>query len=326
MGSRISRRTATRMVAIVVSLIAFTCERVSAEEKTEYRWDHTPVTKLALRTGEKTIWAYHFEADGGFPYIHPLATSDGTCLTALAPDDHPWHRAVWFSWKYLNGVNFWDWQGGGETPVPPGRTVPVGKPEVSLDDQQATIVLNLHYTTDGQVVLKERREIVMRVPRHDGSYTMDWQATFTAVETDVVLDRTPIPGQPDGVGYGGYAGLSFRGAASLRQVHSLDSEGRIDKQSHGKAARWLDYHAVIDEMGHTAGVTIFDHPKNFRYPTPWYVSFGGMPYFSPAPIFHEPHTLSANESLTLRYRILVHSGRGDRQLLEREYQKFASSE
>lgn len=95
---------------------------------------------------------------------------------------------------------------------------------------------------------------------------------------------------------------------------------------HGKAARWLDYHAVIDKKGRTAGVTIFDHPDNLRHPSPWYISFGGMPYFSPAPIFHKPYTLSAGDSFTLRYRILVHPGRGDRQVLEREYKEFASSE
>ena len=289
------------------------------------RWDHKPGAELALRTGEKTIWAYHFKADGGFPYIHPLATADGTCLTALAPKDHPWHRAVWFSWKYLDGVNYWNWEGKSKQPIPPGRTVPVGKETVSLEADRARIAMNLHYTTDGRTVMKEKREIIIRVPRNDGSYTMDWQATFTAAEKDVVLDRTPIPGQPGGAGHGGYAGLSFRGAASLKEMHSIDSEGRRDMQSHGKTARWLDYHAVIDKKGRTAGVAVFDHPANFRHPSPWYISFGGMPYFSPAVIFHKPHTLSAGDTLTLRYRILVHPGRGDPQVLDREYQDFASS-
>ena len=300
--------------------------RGSAAKEAKYRWHHKPGVELALRAGEKTIWAYHFKADGGFPYVHPLATSDGTCLTALAPDDHPWHRAVWFSWKYLNGVNYWNWEGDSKQPVPPGRTVPVGKETVALEADRARIVMNLHYRSNSRTVLKEKREIVIRVPRDDGSYTMDWRATFTAAETDVVQDRTPIPRQPGGVGYGGYAGLSFRGAASLRDLHSLDSEGRADQQSHGKPARWLDYHAVIDEAGRTAGVTIFDHPANLRHPSPWYISFGSMPYFSPAPIFHKPYTLSAGRSFTLRYRILVHRGRSFPKILEREYKDFSSSE
>jgi len=303
-----------------------TVAQTPAAQEAKYSWDHKPGAELALQAGEKTIWAYHFKADGGFPYVHPLATADGTCLTALAPSDHPWHRAVWFSWKYLNGVNYWNWEGNSKQPIPPGRTVPVGKETVTLADDKARIAINLVYTFDGRTVLTEKREIVIRVPRTDGSYTMDWRATFTAAEEDVALDRTPIPGQPGGAGHGGYAGLSFRGAASLRDVHSLDSEGRSDMQSHGKTARWLDYHAVIDEKGRMAGVAIFDHPDNLRHPSPWYLSFGRMPYFSPAPIFHKPHKLSAGEKLTLRYRILVHPGRGNREALESEYKEFSSSQ
>ncbi|HYW80614.1 MAG TPA: DUF6807 family protein, partial [Thermoguttaceae bacterium] len=142
-------------------------------EASEYRWQHTPGAELALRAGEKTIWAYHYQADGGFPYIHPIATSDGTCLTGLAPDDHPWHRAVWFSWKYLDGVNYWDWADHREQPVPAGRTVPVGEETVTLAKDRATIEMNLHYRSDGRTVLKENREILVRVPRDDGSYTID---------------------------------------------------------------------------------------------------------------------------------------------------------
>jgi len=307
------------------TVIKLTAARVVAAKETKYRWDHKPGAELALRAGEKTIWAYHFKADGGFPYVHPLATADGTCLTALAPDDHPWHRAVWFSWKYLNGVNYWNWEGKSKQPIPPGRTVPVGKETVTLATDRARIAMNLLYTTEGRTILTEKREIAIRLPRDDGSYTMDWRATFTAAAKEVALDRTPIPGQPAGAGHGGYAGLSFRGAASLKEAHSLDSEGRRDKESHGKTARWLDYHAVIDEKGRTAGVTIFDHPDNFRHPSAWYVSFGGMPYFSPAPIFHKPHTLLRGDTLSLRYRILVHPGRGEREVLEREYEEFVGT-
>ncbi|MHC4399718.1 MAG: outer membrane protein assembly factor BamB family protein [Planctomycetota bacterium] len=67
-------------------MLAVATVRVSAEEKTEYRWDHKPGTELALRAGEKTIWAYRFEANGGFPYVHPLATSDGGLVVVIGCD------------------------------------------------------------------------------------------------------------------------------------------------------------------------------------------------------------------------------------------------
>lgn len=311
-----------KLLLALVVLQGTYADRVGGEEKPAYRWDHKPGAELALRSGEKTIWAYHFKAGGGFPYVHPLATAEGTCLSALAPNDHPWHRGVWFSWKYLNGVNYWNWEGASRDGVPPGRTVPVGKETVRIEPGQATLAMDLHYTSAGRLVLKERREITVRLPRDDGSYTMDWRATFTAAEDDVLLERTP----PQKAAWGGYAGFSFRGAAALKQTHSLDSEGRRDKQSHGKPARWVDYRAAIDGGSGTAGVAVFDHPDNLRHPSPWYVSFGGMPYFSPAPLFHEPYTLPAGKSFTLCYRLMVHTGRDDAKLLEKEYEDFRSAE
>jgi hypothetical protein len=154
---------------------------------------------------------------------------------------------------------------------------------------------------------------------------MDWKATFTAAGKDVLLGRAAIEGEPRGGRFGGYAGLSFRGSESFRQLHSLDSEGRKDRDSHGKNARWLDYHGVINDQGATAGVTIFDHPENLRHPTPWYIYFEGMQYFSPALLFNKAHTLSVGQKLTLRYRILVHPGRSDPEILERDYKDFAAS-
>ena len=40
---------------------------------------------------------------------------------------------------------------------------------------------------------------------------------------------------------------------------------------------------------------------------------------------YKPHTLSAGDTLTLRYRLMVHHDRGDPKTLDREYKDFASS-
>ena len=46
-------------------------------------------------------------------------------------------------------------------------------------------------------------------------------------------------------------------------------------------------------------------------------------YFSPAPLFHEPYTLAAGKELSLRYRILVHPGRGRADALEAQWRAWA---
>ena len=63
---------------------------------------------LALLTGTNVIWQIVADPAQGKPYFHPLATPGGTLLTDLRPTDHPWHRGLWFSWKFINGLNYWE--------------------------------------------------------------------------------------------------------------------------------------------------------------------------------------------------------------------------
>ena len=51
-------------------------------------------------------------------------------------------------------------------------------------------------------------------PQADGAYCLDWTMVFTAL-TEVVLDRTPLPSEPGGKVWGGYAGLSARLSTEL---------------------------------------------------------------------------------------------------------------
>ena len=170
-------------------------------------------------------------------------------------------------------------------------------------------------------MLSEDRDVVLSFPRADGSYVIDWQSTFTAGDEQVVFDRAPpIP-------WGGYAGLGFRAAGSMRDFRSLDSEGRLGRQqAHGKRARWMDFSGVFgekDEKPTPGGIAIFDHPANPRHPTHWYLwDDAQLPYFSPALLFAEPLRLAAGESFTLKYRILVHPGPSDPAALEKEYAAF----
>jgi hypothetical protein len=205
--------------------------------------------------------------------------------------------------------------------VPDGLTKRVGEEVVKTDKTgAATIAIDLHYLHQEKLVLKERREIRVEAPRPDGRYAIDWRMTFTSPKRDVVFDRTPPKKKP----WGGYGGLSYRAAAAMRNHRVINSKGQQGKKAHGKPARWMDFSGTFDD-GTAAGVAMFDHPDNPRHPTPWYVSTGKMGYFNPAFLFHEPYTLPAGKSFTLRYRILIHPGQGEPAVLEKEYEAFQAS-
>jgi hypothetical protein len=147
--------------------------------------------------------------------------------------------------------------------------------------------------------------------------------TFTAADAPVIFDRTPLPGEPGGQVYGGYAGLSVRLANAFQDVKAATTAGPAqfkDARFRGKSPG-LDYSGLLE--GRVMGIAILDHPQNLNAPSPWYAIYDQvMRFFSPAVVCYGPHTLAAGQSFTLRYRVLVHEGRWDAARIEREAARF----
>lgn len=307
--------TATRTIAAAVTLgiILSLCQGCKQPAQ-NYTWQQTE-NSIALLNQNKIVWRLNHQKHQNHPYFHPLALPDGTQLTAESPSDHPWHWGLWFSWKYLNGVNYWD-------PVPPkGRTEVTDVKTKLSPDNSARIELSINYRIPNQPpVLTEKRILTVSPPDKTGSYHIDWLSIFTAGDNDVLLDRTPIPGQKNSKPYGGYAGLSLRLAENTKNFKFLSSQGPIKSETHGTKAAWLDFSGQTKE-GKSAGITIFDHPKNLNHPTPWWLS-ASMPFFSPATIYNKPHTLKAGKNLKLHYRILIHTNSPNKQTIEENCNDF----
>ena len=149
-------------------------------------------------------------------------------------------------------------------------------------------------------LLTETRTLAVSAPDAQGSYAIDWTSAFTVADVAVKLDRTPPPRQ-GGPAWGGYGGLSLRLAAGLTQWKFLGSDGQTAAAARSaERARWMDF------SGPTAGITIFDDPRNLRHPPVWYL-IQTMPFFTPALLYNDPLELKPKEKLTLRYRLLVRS-------------------
>ena len=175
-------------------------------------------------------------------------------------------------------------------------------------------------------VLDERRAIEISPPGADGAYRQDWAMTFTAGDRDVVLDRTPLPGEPGGQPWGGYAGLSVRFSPEMRDPRAVTSSGPVelvDGRFRG-AATAADYSGSFGAL--EAGIAILDRPSNLNSPSPWYViSADPMHYFSPAVLCYGPHTLKARHGLSLGYRVIVHPGRWSEAQLGEAYGRYAAA-
>ena len=296
-----------------------------------FAWQQT-ATVLALLNHGHTVWQWNYGADLAKPYFHPLALLDGTVLTAPSPADHPWHRALWFSWKLLNGVNYWE-----EDPATgrsQGLTEVVAAKVSPAADGAAQIEMTLSYhPPDAPAVLTESRTIGIGAPDARGAYRLDWQGAFTVGGSELRLEG--------GTAGGGYAGLSARISQASGDWVLIDSEGRRDVpadgdpahasglavNTHGKRARWADFSLLDKATQQLCGIAILDHPTNPRHPSEWHniiAAAARFGYFSPALLWSQPYTLAAGQRFALRYRIIVHPGRLDQDAIEKEWREFAA--
>lgn len=275
---------------------------------------------LDIRFGNTLLTTYRFSKEAPVSYFHPVNTVAGTTLSLDFPSDHLWHHALFFNWKYINGLNFW------EDDIPEsqrGIMTTLGDLEVNKQDKMIFIRQHLSWHDFSQnELLKERRTTVVHEPDSSEGYLMEFDLKFTAL-TDVLFERTP----PKEFPWGGYAGLAFRPIRSFVQAAILNSEGdRSVDDAHGKAARWCDFSGPIDgSKGERGGVTLFDHPNNPRYPTPFYVfNDGPLQFLHAAFLFDDSYEMSQGDDLQLRYGVYVHAKEIDSSQAEEVYKRFAT--
>lgn len=282
------------------------------------RWEVLPGVCLSLWVEGIERFRYVYSTGRKKPYIHPLRTSNGVSMTAFEPSDHVWHRGIWFSWKFLNGKNFWE-----ERPddSEEGLTELESAEPIQIDGERASVVTHLRYRPrDGDPWLLERRTVSVDLDDPDGGFWIDWESRFVAV-VPVVVDRQPITEETP---WGGYAGLGWRAARTLRRFRALSAEGRTDEETEHCPAAWVDLSGLADGgWNRSAGVMIMDHPENPRHPACWKVirrdDFG---YINPSPVMFEPLELKPEETLRFRYRLWVHDGQGTLETCSRQWERY----
>lgn len=267
-----------------------------------------PATQTAAMTvAGQTCWAYCPSSPEGKPFFHPLAIpGTGEAFTSHRPADHTWHLGLWFSWKFINGVNFWEPDTNGVTRV-------LTQDVTTGDDKRLTATATLAYLAKGREALREQRTVrVATAP--SGNYTIEWDSTFTAQDTEAVLSATPSKKDKDGLwATGGYAGLTLRLADSPAFTYAFaNAEGLADVRACGEPSPRFEITATSQASGARAKITFTDHPENPRHPTPWFARHSatahkGRGYYlvGPSMIFHEPLVLPPGTSARFRYTLAV---------------------
>jgi hypothetical protein len=271
-----------RLILSLLSLTATFCHAA---------WD-TNADSLAYQVDGKDVWRLNYsQTKDTKPHFSMLGPVGGPNLVCAKPKDHAWHYGLWFSWKYINGKNYWEEKKGKAE----GKTA-WDKPTLQTnDDGAATVTFAIAYSN----LLNEARTLVISKPDAEGGYTLDWSATFTAV-TDVTLDRY-LP-------WGGYAGMSARLSQAFTNMQALTAEGPTafkDGKSHVES-KIAEMNGTI--AGAAYGVAMAAEGTWYQICKPGKDNFF---YFNDALLYKNPKTLKAGESFSLKYRIYVHKGRWD---------------
>lgn len=254
-----------------------------------------------------------YRADAGpKPFLYPVLDPDGAPITRSYPmekvegedRDHPHQRSFWFTHGDVNGVDFW-----ASDPLNPpkpnygsiretARTTVVSGPAVGVlrttDDWLGP---------DGRKVCEDER--VLRFYSTEKGRVLDFDVTIKATAGPVKFGDTKE----------GMFGLRVASSLDVKRRQGgkiTNAEGITDGAAWGQASPWVDYTGPV--AGRTVGVAILNHPDSFRYPTTWHVRDYGL--FAANPFgwrdfgrkMAGDYTLPAGESITFRYRVILHEG------------------
>jgi hypothetical protein len=296
-------------------------EQQRQKENLKYEWQETDTT-FALLKGKEIIWQYNFNTIYGRPFFHPV-TVNKNIITCLSPDDHPWHLGQWFSWKYINNINYWEYNKGS---FQSEGVTEINSIEFKKNpDYSAEIRLKLTYHPFGREenVLSEERKILISPPQQDGKIWMDYDFLFKALSDKVELNRTPILGQENGKSWGGYSGLSLRFNQYFGKPEFITPWNYKDSIN-GSEGDWL-YLGFTGNDGVKIGSQIMVPMESKRNGWAWYSSVleqKSIYYFSPAYLYSKPIILKKGDEILLKYRILHLPGNVNKNMLNFEFKRY----
>jgi len=276
--------------------------------KPKYSWVESDTT-FALLNHKETIWKFNYKDQFQRPYFHPL-TVNNKMITCVSPPDHPHHLGLWFCWKYINHLNYWEYLSGyGNAKTgykTEGVTEITGSKIIRNPDFSADINLSISYhPLKGEPVMSEERTYHVSVPAKDGKYYIIEDHLFKVLADSVVLDRTP-PAIRGGRIQGGYAGISIR----FSQDFTAPVFKSAGDSTQCKKCDW-QYYGFESLTGKRVGIKIEQDAQYRSETNTWYIINDPVfpfYYFSPAVIFDRPVVLKKGTNWRLRYRIEMIEG------------------
>ena len=266
----------------------------NVEVKTTTAKVRTTIEGVECVKDGKTVWKFNIANRENKPFVHPLCLPDGRCVTDARPTDHPWHLGLWFCWKYINGLNYWEpRKPAAGNLFPDGMTV-LRNFKIMPNGGACEVRLSMWYgprAEPGKVLLEEERTVRFSAPDAKGGYKIRSTHVFTARDNVKFGCRRPV----------GYGGFSLRMAMMMREfkMSGVGGEPSHDKNVGGPkemtAVRYVD-----PKTGHGIEVKELAPLETERIYT-----WSDHRFVNPMPIYEKPLELKPGERFTLDYEVSV---------------------
>ena len=246
-------------------------------------------------------------------YVHPLYSLNEKIITEDFPEDHPYHRGIFWAWTQivLNDKKIADgWISENISWKPTKLKVKNRKKYVIL---QSEMIWNAKpgYNNNPTGIVKENTKIT--VHKSTGQY----RAIDFDIHLSALVDSLKIGGSDDVKGYGGFC-LRLKLPKDISFVS--DNTAITPKETAITAGPWMDFTGSFEgpSMSKT-GVAVFCN-QPLRDQQLWILrketSMQNIPYPGRTPI-----TLPG-KGLRLKYRIIIHNGDMSNDDLEKLYQQY----
>jgi hypothetical protein len=248
---------------------------------------------IAVTIDGKLFTSYKFDASQKYPYFWPVnGPASGMSVTTETSEPYPHHHSLFFGCDRVNGGNYW--QEGNER----GQIVSQGPKLIEASGGRVVFTDICLWRQPGrQPVIRDKRRITITAPNKDLRF-IDFEISIEPL-MDVHILKTNHSLFSARV----VPELSVKSGGTL-----VNAEGKTgEKGTWGAASPWCDYSGT--RSGITEGIAIIQHPENRWFPSKWFTRDYG--FFSPTPMYWlegDRLDLAKGENLTLRYRVVVHTG------------------
>lgn len=330
-----------RITEVSLLLLAFGALAAPGPAQDEAVTFKRQANTIRVFIGNQPFTTYYFDPGVAKAYLQPLRDAHGIVVTRGYPlgDDipaghehdpslEPHQRPLYFAHGNIDGYDFW-----GEEVFEKYYGSEAGKSKYGR-----MRIRKIDETRGGPESGMIRASFDLLGPDQKPFAEETQQYTFRGDKSSRVIDcEFVIRANHDAVKMGDTKEGSFaiRVAPELTapRGHTVNSEGGDgEPQIWGKRADWVDYDGAID--GRTLGIAIFDSPKSFRHPTYWhargYGLFAANPFgvkeFTRDPAHDGSYTIPPGQSLTFRYRVLIHEGTYKDAHVAEKYHEYASAQ